>query len=399
MIFDQSKFINDSIKTVQRTIIEGALLAMLIIFIFLRNARSTLIIFTSIPLSIIATFVMMYFSKMTLNMISLGGIALGVGRMVDDSIVVLESIFRHRTQGEDPKEAAVVGATEVGKAVMAATFTTCAVFLPIVFVTGIAAIIFKPLALTVSFAVLSSLLVALTIIPLLSSRLLTRHMMVGYEAETAAQEQELKGVRRLMKRFGRWMDGLGAWYRGVVYWALSHRRRVVIVVTILMIGSIALVPVCGAEFMPTADEGQLSVTVEMDKGTILGSTDEVAQDVEKLIRSREEVDTVFTSVGASGNAFMDSGSGIDTATLMVVLKPKTERELSTTQMAEEIRKEVANIPGARISVTESSSMGDMGGGAPIAIKVKGDDLDALKDLSHQVEVIVRDTPGARRGRG
>jgi HAE1 family hydrophobic/amphiphilic exporter-1 len=174
---DQSEYITKSIDNTKKMIVEGALMALLILFLFLRNLRSTLIVFTAIPLSIIATFILLYFNGSTLNLITMGGLALGWGRMIDDSIVVFENIYRHRMLGLSPMDAAMTGASEVGTAVMASTFTMIAVFLPIIFTEGISSIIFKPLALTVGFAVFCSLLVALTVVPLMSSRMLTDRSM------------------------------------------------------------------------------------------------------------------------------------------------------------------------------------------------------------------------------
>ena len=163
---------------------EGALLAMLVLFLFLRNLRSTFIVFTAIPLSIVATFILMYFNGSTLNLITLGGLALGVGRMVDDSIVVFENIYRHRSLGLPPLQAALTGASEVGSAVIAATLTIIAVFLPIMFVQGLASVIFKPMAVTISFAIFCSLMVSLTIVPLMSSRMLTDRSMAKRDTGT-----------------------------------------------------------------------------------------------------------------------------------------------------------------------------------------------------------------------
>ncbi|MGE5405030.1 MAG: efflux RND transporter permease subunit [Candidatus Saccharibacteria bacterium] len=392
VVFDQADFINQSIGSIQNSMLEGALLAMVIIYLFLRSVPSTLVIATSIPLSIVATFVMMYFSNMTMNLVSMGGIALGIGRMVDDSIVVLESIFRHRQSSESPIKAAITGAGEVGNAVMAATFTTVAVFLPIVFVEGLAAILFKPLAMAVSFAILSSLIVALTIVPLLTSRMLTES--IAHEGKG-----EGTGVKRLANRFTAFIDGLGEWYRGVINWSLSHRKTVVISVTLMMLASFGLLGLglVGAEFIPKMDAGQIGINVEMDKGTILSETDLVAKRVEKIARSFKETKTVFTSVGPSGNMMIDTGASQgDTATLKVMLVKKSERNRSTTEIADLLRDKVSVIPGAKITVTEVDPMSEgMGSQKAIDIRIKGDDMVTLKTLSSQVLEAVRKVPGTR----
>ncbi|NLV20372.1 MAG: efflux RND transporter permease subunit, partial [Syntrophomonadaceae bacterium] len=228
---DQSEFIKHSIDNTKKMILEGALLAILMLFLFLRNMRSTLIIFTAIPLSIIATFVLLYFNNSTLNLITMGGLALGLGRMVDDSIVVFENIYRHRSLGLSPLEAARTGASEVGSAVIASTLTIIAVFIPILFTEGIASIIFKPLGVTIGFAVFCSLLVALTVVPLMSSRMLTDRSM--------AKKTDGGRVYRLTEGFGGWLDNLGERYKKMVAWALGHRKAVIITVTVLMLLSLA----------------------------------------------------------------------------------------------------------------------------------------------------------------
>jgi HAE1 family hydrophobic/amphiphilic exporter-1 len=231
-VFDQSEFIKLSIDSVKSNALIGAFLAILIIFLFLRNVRTTLVIAISIPISIITTFIMMYFAGFTLNMLSLGGLALGVGMIVDDSIVVLESIFRYREAGYSAWESATAGAQEVAMAVTASTFTNVVVFLPVIFVEGIASQIFKELALTVSFALLASLLVALTLVPVLANRLV--------QATTSPDEKTLYG--RIMTAWGRALDALDSGYRNLLEWSMNHRKQVLLSVLGIFIFSIVLYP-------------------------------------------------------------------------------------------------------------------------------------------------------------
>ncbi|MEN6351318.1 MAG: efflux RND transporter permease subunit, partial [Syntrophomonas sp.] len=387
IIMDQSKYIKDTLASTKRMMLEGGLLAILVLFIFLRNARSTLIVFTAIPLSIITTFILMYFNNSTINVITLGGLALGVGRMVDDSIVVFENIYRHRSLGLPPMEAALTGASEVGSAVIASTVTIMSVFFPILFATGIAGVLFKPLAITVSFAIFCSLMVALTVVPLMSSRMLTDKSM---------KPQLTKGrLAGWLNNMGRWLDGLGEKYKVLLTWALSHRRRVVITVTVLMIGSLALMPLIGAEFMPSMDSGEISVSVETDKGSLLQDTAQIVSSIEKDLNGIPEIVTVFSSIGSTSNMMLNTGSQNDRASLYVKLVPKDERGKSVDMIAEEIRKKVGDIAGAKIevSVSDAMSMGESGG--PINVEVQGDDLEVLKQISAQVEEIVRHVPGTR----
>lgn len=390
VVYDQATFINESINSTTRMIYEGALLAMLVLFLFLRNMRSTLIVFTSIPLSIIATFILMYFTKNTVNLLTMGGLALGVGRIVDDSIVVFENIYRHRSLGFSPLEAAVKGASEVSGAVIAATLTLIAVFLPIVFVEGLASVVFKPLALTVSFAIFCSLLVALTVIPLMASRVLTDKSM--------QRTREGSGrIYNATQKFGGWIDGLGDRYKLLLQASLKRRRRVIIIVTLLMVGSMAAMPLIGAEFLPKMDSGEISVSIETDKGSTLANTDEITHELESRLLDIPEVKTVFTSVGASGTMMMDSGGGTtDRSTLYVKLSPKNERHRKVEEVAEEIRQKSTGMAGAKFTVSVMDMTSAMGSGtSPVNVQIRGDDLNMLKELSTEIAALVRATPGTR----
>jgi HAE1 family hydrophobic/amphiphilic exporter-1 len=389
VVMDQAEYIQQSIQNTEKMILEGALLAILVIFLFLRNWRSTFIIFVSIPISIIATFILMYFTNSTVNLITMGGLALGVGRIVDDSIVVFENIYRHRQMGEPRMQAAQKGASEVGGAVIAATLTIIAVFAPIAYVQGLTSILFKPLAITICCAILASLFVSLTIIPLLASRLLTDETM-----EKLAK-LELGEGKKLGDRFGRWLNGLGDRYSRLLQAALKRRRRVIVGVTLLMLASLALVPVIGAEFMPAMDTGEISINIEMDKGSSIESTDEVSLEVEKRLGTIPEVDLVFASVGSSSVMLMGSGSHTDVSTMYVKLCPRKERDKDVNTISEDIRQTLADIPGAKIEVGVLDNASMMSSGGPINIQLRGDDLDVLKDLSAQIAEVVRKVPGTR----
>ena len=389
IVYDAAEYINQSIDSTIKMIYEGALLAVLVLFLFLRNMRSTLIIFTAIPLSIIATFILMYFYGTTLNLITMGGLALGVGRIVDDSIVVFENIYRHRSLGLPPMEAAVTGASEVSSAVIAATMTFIAVFLPMVFVEGLASIIFAPMAMTISFAILCSLFVALTVIPLMSSRILTDKSM----------QRITEGSGRIFnatQKFGGWIDSLGERYKVLIQACLNRRRRVIIIVTLLMVASLAAIPLVGAEFMPATDSGEISVSIETDKGSTLEDTDEVIRQVENRLLDIPEVELVFTSVGSAGTMMMSSGSGgTNTSTLYVKLCPKNERQRGVEMVAEDIRQQLAGLAGTKVAVSVMDATSSFGSTSPVVVQISGDDLDVLREISTEVTDIVRSTPGTR----
>jgi HAE1 family hydrophobic/amphiphilic exporter-1 len=386
ILLDQSEFIEQSIQSVVNKIFGGGLLAMLVMLVFLRNLRSTLIISTSIPISIIFTFVLLYFNDMTLNLISLGGLALGVGLIVDDAIVVLENIYRHRQQGYSLVDAARVATDEVASPVIASTLTTIAVFLPIVFVEGLASQLFKPMALTVSFSVGASLAVALTLVPLLASRFLKL---------TEVREGTFSG--RVYGASEKWFDRLHNRYKNTLAWALSHRKRVITGVTVLFIASLALIPRVGAEFMPTMDEGYVKVTVDMPNGTSLEETDRAITAVERLAERIPEVKNIYSSIGFTGSESMGGEVSSDRGQVYFELVEKSRRSRSTGEVAEELRGLVRDIPGADIQVSATGPASEgQGMGAPVQVNIKGDDLATLTRLAGEAAKIIEQVPGTRQ---
>ncbi|MGI6586982.1 MAG: efflux RND transporter permease subunit [Gracilibacteraceae bacterium] len=389
MVFDQGEYVEQSIANVAKNAVVGAVLAIIILFVFLKNIRTTMIIGTSILISIIATFVMIYFSGITLNLVSLGGLALGVGMLVDNSIVVLENIYRYRSEGHSRVEAAILGTQEVGSAIVASTLTTVVVFLPIVFTEGITAEIFKQMALTVTFSLIASLLVALTLIPMLSSKYLK---MVKYHEASRSE--------KLNKIFSKWEDALSTvdnFYRSVLGLALMRRRKTVITVLAIFIGSILLVPFVGTEFFPKMDMGQFTVEIELPQGSLLKNTNEVAEQVEGMLNSLPEIQKIFTTVGSSGSGMSLSGGASNTASLNITLKPLSERKRSTAEVVEEMRKKVRLIPGANIEINEvsTSTMG-FSGGTAVSVNIFGPDLDKLSEIAVSVEEIIKNVEGVRQ---
>ena len=386
IMLDQAEFIELSIRNVVKKIFLGGLLAMLVMLVFLRNVRSTLIISTAIPISIIFTFVLLYFNDMTLNLVSLGGLALGVGLIVDDAIVVLENIYRHRQQGYSLMEAARVATDEVSNAVIASTLTTVSVFLPIVFVEGLTSQLFKPMALTVSFSVLASLAVALTLVPLLASRFLR-----------LTEVREDTPLGRVYGVSERWFDRLYDRYGRILAWALGHRRRVVVGAMVLFFGSLALVPLVGAEFMPSMDEGYVKVQLDLPNGTALEETDRYVTAVERLGEKIPEVQNIYASIGFTGSESMGGEVSSDQGQVYFELVDRDERSRSSEEVAEEVRALVRGIPGAdiKVSATGPASEGQ-GMGAPVQLNIKGDDLDTLERLAGEVVEIIKQVPGTRQ---
>ncbi|OPX91705.1 efflux RND transporter permease subunit [Pelotomaculum sp. PtaB.Bin117] len=385
-VMDQSDFINKSLNSTTRTLAEGAVLAVLIIFLFMRNLRSTAIVGIAIPLSLLATFIVLFYNGSTLNTLTLGGLALGVGRMIDDSIVVFENIYRHRDQGLSAREAALKGTAEVGGAVLASTLTLIAVFLPIGLAGGITGVLFKPLALTICVAIGCSLMVSLAVVPFMSSRMLTDKAMVKKGAGKFFPSS-------LFHRLGKWLDNLGEKYKIWLHWALGHRRRVILSVVVLIALSLGMVPQIGAEFMPQSDSGEIEVTLEADKGAKLEDVDKLAAAVEAKLLQNPAVDIVYTTVGNSGEMAM-MGAASNKASFRVQLIPKSERQ-GVEQVAEEIRQSLKDIFGAKSTVSVSSGLLSASSGGVVQINIQGDDLDTLRSLSKQIAGIVEKVPGTR----
>ena len=396
-VMDQAKYIEFSISNVTSNLLLGAILAMLVLFVFLRNLRSTMVIALSMPISVITTFVLIYFGGLNLNMMSLGGLALGIGMMVDCSIVVLENIFRMREKGLDRKEAAISGSNEVANAITASVLTTVAVFFPIAFVKGIVSELFTELALTVSFSLLSSLLVALTLVPMLSSRLLKVNHLHNNNNRNETTDQRLQGrFARLMSISEKWFKALDEYYRVLLARCLARRALTVIIVAALLVGSLTLVPAIGAEFIPAIDQGMINVTVELPHGSSLEETDRVVSQVEQVFSGyEEEIELIFSSIGGGGMMIgMGGTGGSNTGGIYVSLVPLEERKLSTQEVIEGVRSQIGNIPGAEITVDAqdiSTSMGMVS--APVEVSVKGENLSELERISAEIADLLRDIPG------
>lgn len=382
--FDQSDFINKSINSVTNSAISGGILAIIVLFLFLRNLRSTFIVGISIPVSIISTFALMYFGNLSINLISLGGLALGVGMLVDNSIVVLENIYRHRENGESIKEAAINGSSEVSMAVFASTMTTVAVFLPIVFVKGFTAIIFKQLSFTVVFSLLASLIVAITVVPMMASKLLVA-------GEVKKRKHTGFSLGRIMDVFSNIIDKISVLYAKSLFWILKHRKTTVITAVLVFVFSMFSITMIGGEFFPSQDEGSFAVDIKMPFGTSLKDSDKIVKEVESLVDEIKEKEKVFSSIGGSSE-FSREASNKSSVTVSLV--NKKERKRSTSQIVNELRKKVEKIPGADIKVNESSSM--RGGGpesAAIEIQISGDDIDTLKEIGENFKEKIKKIPG------
>lgn len=374
VIIDTSEFITLSINSVVQNILLGGIISIVILLLFLKSIRATLVIGLSIPIAIISTFTLMYFTGETLNVLTLGGLALGIGMMVDSSIVILENIYSYRQRGYSLFEAATKGASELAPAVIASTTTTLVVFLPIVFVEGIASDLFTPLALAVSFSLIASLVVAVTLVPMLSSKLLSKAM-------------EDHGRRYWFDRF---MNRVNNGYRNVLKWVLKHRKTTVFGTLAAIIASLALVPFIGAEFIPASDQGQVQIQVEAPAGSSLKHTEEIVEQVNGKLDAYEELmETSYVSVGGSGFG-VGAASG-DTATYTIQLISSSDREKTTDDIVQEINNEIKDIPSAEITVSSMES--GMSMGDPVQIQLSGPEHEVLRELSDQVVSTISDING------
>ncbi len=390
VVSDQSTFIRKSIQNLQHEAIMGALLAVTVILIFLGSGTSTLIIAHSIPISIIATFVLLHFGKFTINIMTLGGLALGVGRLVDDSIVVLENINRHLELGDSPPQASYKGASEVSKPVIAATVTSIIVFLPLAFVKGIAALLFLQLAYTVAFSLLASLFGSLTLVPVLTAKFLRPRR----EGSRSSWVQRIFGrTRPLLLR----VEGH---YERVLQAALSHRKTVVIGVAGVFFGSLLLIPVIGTEFFPTSDEGQIRMSVRLPVASSLEETKKVMRRLEEIVFDEVgEMKSLWARAGSGrGRSIIFSGrfAGPHTGVASIMLVDQSDRDRSSELIARVLREKVRRIPGALVSVYPGgivSRVITFGADEPIDVEILGYDLETGSRLAKEVAGILRGVRG------
>jgi len=381
---NSSEYIKNAISNVSSAALWGGILAVIVLLVFLTSFRSTLVIATAIPISIIATFALIYFGRFTLNIMTLGGLALGIGMLVDNAIVVLENIYRLQEKGMERFKAASLGTQEVSAAILASTLTTLAVFLPMVFIRGMAGIMFKQLAYVVSFALICSLFVALTLVPMLSSRILK---------PTSLDKPNTKNVtKRVVSGIRRFFIRLEDSYKKLLHYSLDHRAAVLGIAAALLAGSILLIQLVGNEFMPSTDEGQVRVTVEMEVGTKLDLMDEKVSMISGLIREAvPEVESVEESFGGGGwRSGANSGN--------ITLKLKSDRLKSSEQIANELRGVLMNIPGVIIRTRAGGGqffMRGMGGGGQerIQIEIRGYNIETGAALAEQVRAAVNKVDG------
>ncbi len=385
---DQSDMIRRVAKRTSGNALQGGFLAIVLIFLFLANWRPTLIIGLAIPLSVITTFIAFYLAGYTLNLLTLGGLTLGVGMLVDNAIVVIENTYRHIEEGKERKKAAIFGASEVGMAITASTLTTIVVFLPVVFAQGITGKLTRGLALAITFSLLSSLFVALTIVPLLTS-LLFKEKNSNTINPQAKKKDEV--------RFQRWRD----LYRRLLTKALERRWWVLGGALGIFVLSLVIIPFLGTEFMPAQDQGMILLKVKMPIGTSLEETNRVVTIVENMMLRQPEVKIVSAQAGSSAeenpsdSASSVAISGTNEGLLWVGLVDKSNRKFTDSEILERIRRELPRLEDVKFEAIDMGQAMMGGSQAPVDIKIFGKDLHTLRDIADTIVAKIKDVKGLR----
>ncbi|HUX39030.1 MAG TPA: efflux RND transporter permease subunit [Rectinemataceae bacterium] len=391
---DETVFINSSLSETMRDLLVGVISTAIVLWLFLREWRSSLIVLVAIPTSLISTFFMMFVMHFTLNIVSAMALALCIGILVDDSIVVLENIHRHYTSGEDRVRAAIEGRREIGMAAVAITLSDVVVFAPVAFLTDLVGQFFRQFGLTVVFASLFSLFVSFTLTPALASRLIGRGKVHVVGSELSAVEGGPGagglGAGTAHAKAGFFEKQVKPRYRAFLLWALGHRPIVIGGIAALFVGAISLVPlgIVATEFLPPFDQSKLVIDLSLDSGATLQRTDAMVRGLEDHLLALPETRDVYSAIGG--------GLGSNVAQITVRLKDKGERKRSQTQVARDLRKWGSGLPGVSFSVTEQSIVEQTSteGTKALIINVVGPDRAVLSKLAARVENAVRATPGA-----
>jgi len=378
VVRDAGTRVRNSVRNVEEALVEGAVLTVLVVFLFLNSWRSTVITGLALPVSVLASFVPLLMFGFTLNTMSLLGLSLAIGILIDDAIVVRENIVRHVEMGSDHMHAAHEGTDEIGLAVAATTFSIVAVFVPVGFMPGIAGQWFKPFALTIAAAVLVSLFVSFSLDPMLSA----------YWADPQLEAHERRNpIARALERFNEWFDRQAERYKGLIAWALDHRWTMIALAAGSFVFAIVLqIVIGGFGFVPVSDNSELNIAIETPPGSSLDYTTLKAEEVARMIRARPEVQYTYTTVGSS------TGSGaVDNASIYVHLTPKRARKLSQDELGQIVRRQMRSIGGAT-AYTFASGFG--GAQKQLQLQLQGPDQNTLNRYAEQIRRIVASTPGA-----
>lgn len=381
MTMEQGTMIEESVNSVASNAVTGAFLAVLVLLLFLGSIRTSLVIGISMPISVITTFIGMYFSGMSLNVVSLGGLALGVGMLVDNSVVVLENIFRHRSLGASPEEASIKGTGEVVGAVIASVLTTCIVYVPILFIDNIMAVMFKQLAFSIIFSQVASILTTFLLVPMLSSRV-----------KNTGGEGKL--LSKILAPFDRFMQRAYKVYDKSLRKVLHRKKRFTVCIILIFAVAMFVLLNIGMELMPASDSGTISVTVSLPSGTPLEKTDDMTQKIEGIISENKNVQSVFALVGSGGDAAstVTGATETETASLTVTLKDLKDRNDSDTDVVQQLREALGDISGAEIEIT-TQSVAMASASDEMSIEFSGSDDEELEKYVLEAEKILAGVDG------
>jgi hydrophobe/amphiphile efflux-1 (HAE1) family protein len=374
LIIDQSRYIRENAHEVEIAIVFGGAMAILIILIFMLDLRSTIISAFALPTSVIATFFLMYVLGFTLNMMTLLGLSLAIGLLIDDAVVVRENIFKHLERGEPAREAALRGTEEIALSVLATTLTIVAVFVPVAFMSGIVGQFFRQFGITVSAAVLVSLFVAFTLDPMLSSRF-SKPIQHGVADRFAAIKRPFEVVFKAMD------DG----YRGLLGWALRHKLVVGGLAVSALVGTFLILGIMGADFVNAEDRSQMVAEIELPAGTSLEETSKQSARVEQELLADPLIRTVFVTLGPNGD--------INKASLRVLTVPKQERKIGIRAIKDKVRAVAGKVPNARVVITDPPFVEGAGSQAPIMILCRGSSYEELAPYAREVGAALRGTAG------
>ncbi len=382
VIFDASEFILRSIQNLRNTGIQAFFLSFLVLLFFLRNFRGSLIMGVSIPVAVVATFAIMLAFHLTLNIISMAGLALAIGLLVDNSIVVLENVFRHREKGESLYRAVDIGTTEVGMAIIASTLTTVSVFIPVLFVPDIAGELFSDMVVVICSSLMASLIIALTLIPLLSHQLLQTPVLHGAPAR----------LPKINQRIGKWIEILTARYSRLLHWSLHHRGRVLLGVAALFVLALILAGTLGGEFLPRTDQNLIIVRIEREIGTPLKQTEQTVLQVEQIVREEiPEAENVYVTFGATeGIAALFTGTGSHNMFLRIRLTPMEKRRRSQFEIEDRLRDRLKEIPGITFEFIQPGTFTTE---RQIEVKILGFDLTRGRAVAREIKRKMEQVPG------
>jgi len=377
MTMEQASYIKNAISSVVSSAVTGGILAILILLMFLASVRTSLVIGISMPISVITTFIGMYFSGMTLNVVSLGGLALGVGMLVDNAVVVLENIFRRRNElSEDGETSAISGTGEVIGAVVASVLTTCIVYVPILFIDNMMAVMFKQLAFAIIFSQIASLVTTFLLVPMLSSKI--------------TGKEKSKFLGRILVPFDKFMAAAYRGYEKALRYLTTHRKLTVTVTMSIFVLSLIVLGFKGMTLMPSSDEGMISISVELPSGAQLEDTDRVITEIEQILQGTDDVEAVSATVGAGGMTAMFGAGSSNSGSLVVTLAD--ERSRATTDVANELREKLGHITGAIVSVEAANTTMSMSSDE-VQFNFTGTDENALRNYLTEAEKALAEVNG------